>query len=76
MDMSERKPEHTDTFKAYDCPILINQEHPKAKDYFTEQDRNSKNSSVTTKATAINHSWKVLNQQNSLTIPCGRRPKH
>jgi hypothetical protein len=50
-------PKHTDTLKAYDCPMFIEQkveekentveigidyEHQKAKDYLTQQHMNSK----------------------------------
>jgi hypothetical protein len=48
-------------------------EHQRAKDYLTQQHRNSRNSSITTKIIASKHSCKVLHQQNPLTIPCGRR---
>jgi hypothetical protein len=77
-------PEHTETPKAYDCPILIKQkklkkkktvietgtdyECHKAKDYLTQQHRKSKNSSITTKITASEQSCKVLCQQNPLTM--------
>jgi TPP-dependent pyruvate/acetoin dehydrogenase alpha subunit len=51
-------PEHVEILKAYDCPILIQQKtegkdsvqigtnykHQKAKDYLTQQHRNSKHS--------------------------------
>jgi hypothetical protein len=76
-------PEHTDTLKTYDCPVLIKQkieegkdsvevgtdyEHQRAKDYLTQQHRNSNNSSITTKMIAFKQTCKVLNQQN----PCAR----
>jgi hypothetical protein len=51
-------------------------EHPKAKYYLTQLYRNSKNSLITKIMTASQHSCKVLHQENPLTIPCGRRPKH
>jgi hypothetical protein len=83
-------PEHTDTLQTNGCPIFIKQkskkredsvevgtdyEHQRAKDYLTQQHRNSNNSSIGTKMIAFKYSCKVLHQQNSLTIPCGRRPR-
>jgi hypothetical protein len=48
-------------------------EHQGAKNYLTQQHRNSNNSSIGTKMIASTHSCKVLHQQNPPTIPCGRR---
>jgi hypothetical protein len=83
--------EHTDTLKTYGCPILIKQknlrkkedsievgtnyEHQRAKDYLTQKQRISNNSSITTRMIASKHPRKVLHQQNPLTIPCGRKPR-
>jgi hypothetical protein len=47
--------------------IGIDYEHQKAKDYLTQQHRNSSNSSLTTKMIAIKHSCKFLHQLNPLT---------
>jgi hypothetical protein len=85
-------PEHTDTLKTYDCPILIKQkkwkrkensvevgtdyEKQRAKDYLTHQHRNSNNFSIRTKIIVSKHSCKVLHQENPLTFPCGRRLHH
>jgi hypothetical protein len=81
-------PEHTDTLKTYNCPILIKQKieekrrlcrcwhrlrTPESKRLLKQQHRNSNNSSIGTKMIASKHSCKVLHQQNPLTIPCGRR---
>jgi hypothetical protein len=52
--------------------ISTNHERQKAKDYLTQQHRNSKNSSITTKIIASKYSFKALHQQNPLSIPCGR----
>jgi hypothetical protein len=63
-------PQHTDTFKAYSCPMLIKQKTKKkedsveigtrkAKDYLTQQHMNSNKSLITTKMIASKHSWKV-----------------
>jgi hypothetical protein len=49
-------------------------EHQRAKDYVTQQHRNSNNSSIT-KLIASKHSCQVLHQQNPLTTPCGRWPR-
>jgi hypothetical protein len=80
-------PEHTDTLKTYDCPILIKQkieekedsvevgtyyEHQRAQMYLPQQHRNSNNVSITTKMIASKYSCKVLHQWNPLTTPCGR----
>jgi hypothetical protein len=43
------------------------------KDYLTQEQGNSKYSSITTKMTASKHPCKVSHQQKPLTIPCGRR---
>jgi hypothetical protein len=78
-----------DSLKTYDCPILIKQKskkkdpieystdykHQRAKDYITQQQRNSNNSSIITKMIASKHSCMLLHQQNTLTIPCGRQPR-
>jgi hypothetical protein len=79
-------PEHTDTLKTYEYPILIKQkiedirrlrrvwhrlQTRERKDYLTQQHRNSNNSSKTTSK----HSCNILHQQNALIVPCGRRPR-
>jgi hypothetical protein len=79
-------PEHTDTLKTYDCPVLIKQKiedkrrirrgwhrlrTPKSKILLNTAAHNSNNSSITTKMIASKHSCKVLHEQNPLN-PCGR----
>jgi hypothetical protein len=83
--------EHKGTHEALNFPIKIKQNieekedsvengatygHLQARDYLTQQHRNSKNSSMTTKMTASNHSCKGLHLLNPLIIPSGKRPKN
>jgi hypothetical protein len=44
--------------------VSTDYEHQRAKDYLTQQHRNSNNSSIRTKMIASKHSCKVLHQQN------------
>jgi hypothetical protein len=83
-------PEHTDTLKAYGCPILIKQKigekrrlhrgwhrlgTPESKRSLHIATQELKHLFNKNKNDCIQAFCKVLHQQNPLTIPRGRRPR-